>query len=69
MLYCIRKLGDADKWYAHLETGFAGGNMLLQGSVLGVGCWFGTELSGDERVEVHEAVDVPIINTAISELI
>jgi len=27
---------DRDKWYAHLETGFVGGNMLLQGSAIGV---------------------------------
>ena len=37
---------DVDKWYARLETGFVGGNMLLQGSALGAGCWFMTELSG-----------------------
>ena len=51
---------DVDRWYARLETGFAGGNMLLQGSALGLGCWFGTVLSGDERVEMREMVDVPI---------
>ena len=41
---------DMAKWYAHLDTGFAAGNMLLQGSALGVGCWFTTELS--EAVQV-----------------
>ena len=51
---------DVDKWYVHLETGFAAGNMLLQGSALGMGCWFTMELSGDERVEMRKAVDVPI---------
>jgi hypothetical protein len=45
---------DVDKWYARLKTGFAAGNMLLQGSTLGMGCLFTTELSGDAQVEIRE---------------
>ena len=50
---CIVLCLDAegvDKWYARLETGFVGGNVLLPGSALGMGCWFTTELSGDVQV-------------------
>ena len=43
---------DVDRWYARLETGFVGGNMLLQGSAQGMGCWFTTGLSGDVPVVV-----------------
>ena len=55
---------DVDKWYARLETGFAAGNMLLQGSALGVGCWFTTELTSTEKGDIQkttgiEKVDVP----------
>jgi hypothetical protein len=57
---------DVDKWYVRLETGFVGGNMLLQGSALGAGCWFTAELSGDVQVSVREvagveAVDIPVV--------
>jgi hypothetical protein len=34
---------DIDKCYTRLEAGFAGGNMLLQGPAMGVGCWFTTD--------------------------
>ncbi|MBU4222957.1 MAG: nitroreductase family protein [Euryarchaeota archaeon] len=40
---------DMDKWYARLEAGFVTGNMLLQGSAIGVGRWFTTGLGDDER--------------------
>ena len=45
---------DVDKWYARLETGFAGGNMLLQGSALGMGCWFTTELTSIEQGDIQK---------------
>ncbi len=51
---------DVDKWYARLETGFAAGNMLLQGSALGAGCWFTTELSGDVQMEMREVIGAEV---------
>ncbi len=39
---------DIDKWYARLEAGFVAGNLLMQGSAIGVGCWFTTEVSDEE---------------------
>ncbi len=45
---------DVDKWYARLEAGFVAGNMLLQGSAMGVGCWFNTDLTGEERFRIRE---------------
>ena len=51
---------DVDRWYARLETGFVGGNMLLQGSALGVGCWFTTELSGDVQVGIREVIGAEV---------
>ncbi|MBW6519362.1 MAG: nitroreductase family protein [ANME-2 cluster archaeon] len=51
---------DRSKWYAHLETGFVGGNMLLQGSAMGVGSWFTTELSEDAQLGIQEVVEVKV---------
>ncbi len=56
---------DMDKWYARLEAGFVAGNMLLQGSAIGVGCWFTTGLNDSEQVRMGKAIglekaDVPI---------
>jgi hypothetical protein len=61
---------DMDKWYARLETGFAAGNMLLQGLALGVGCLFTTGLSGDVQVEIREVIgaevgDVPFVVVSV----
>jgi len=38
-LYIILSLDadDVDKWYARLEAGFVAGNLLLQGSAIGMG--------------------------------
>ena len=47
---------DVDRWYARPETGFVAGNMLLQGSALGVGCRFTTELSGDVQAGIREVI-------------
>ncbi len=57
---------DIDKWYARIEAGFVGGNMLLQGSAIGVGCWFTTDMTGEERYRIREtaapgAGDVPFV--------
>ena len=51
---------DVDKWYARLETGFAAGNMLLQGLALGAGCLFMTELSEDVQVGIREVIEVEV---------
>ncbi len=45
---------DVDKWYARLEAGFVAGNILLQGSAIGVGCWFTTGLRDDERKSMRD---------------
>ena len=63
MLYCaVSDAEDVDKWYVRLETGFAAGNMLLQGSALGMGCWFTTELSGDVQVGTREVIGAEVID-------
>ncbi|MDP2844636.1 MAG: nitroreductase family protein [Candidatus Methanoperedens sp.] len=56
---------DRDKWYARLEAGFVVGNILMQGSAMGVGCWFTTGLKDNEQVRIGKAIglekaDVPI---------
>ncbi|MBU4221608.1 MAG: nitroreductase family protein [Euryarchaeota archaeon] len=52
-LYIILSLDadDIDKWYARLEAGFVAGNILMQGSAMGVGCWFTTGLSDEDRMK------------------
>jgi nitroreductase len=57
---------DMDKWYARLEAGFVAGNILLQGSAMGIGCWFTTDLTGEEHYRICEtagpgAEDVPFV--------
>ena len=47
---------DMDKWYARLEAGFVAGNMLLQGSAIGAGCWFTTGLNDSEQVRIGKAI-------------
>jgi nitroreductase len=51
---------DIDKWYARLEAGFAGGNMLLHGSAIGVGCWFTTGLRDDEIRGIRKATGIKV---------
>ncbi|MCG2735855.1 MAG: nitroreductase family protein [Candidatus Methanoperedenaceae archaeon] len=66
MLYIVLSIDadDMDKWYARLEAGFVARNMLLQGSAMGVGCWFTTGLGDDEKQQVREVAgiekDVPL---------
>ena len=40
--------------YAHRGRG------LLQGSVLGAGCWFTTELNGDVQMEMREVIGAEV---------
>jgi hypothetical protein len=45
---------DIDKCYTRLEAGFVAGNILMQGSAMGVGCWFTTGLRDDERKSMRD---------------
>ena len=49
---------DMDKWYARLEAGFVAGNMLLQGSAIGVGCRVTTGFGDDEKQQVREVAGI-----------
>ncbi len=56
---------DIDKWYARLEAGFVGGNILLQGSSIRVECWVTRGLNDSEQVRIGKAIglerdDLPI---------
>ncbi len=51
---------DIDKWYARLEAGFVAGNMLLQGSAMGVRSWFTMELVVEKRDSFHEVTGIKI---------
>ena len=45
--------------YAHLETGFVAGNMLIQATAIGLGCHFKTELTLCERSGIQVTTNVP----------
>ncbi len=67
ILYIVLSLDadDMDKWYARLEAEFVAGIMLLQGSAMGVWCWFTTGLNDNEQVRTGKAIglgkaDVPL---------
>jgi hypothetical protein len=45
--------------YAHLETGFAAGNMLIQATAIGLGCHFKTELTAIERSNIQGTTTIP----------
>jgi len=45
--------------YAHLETGFVAGNMLIQASAIGLGCHFKTELPSGEQGSIQTATSIP----------
>ena len=52
--FTILSLDDVDKWYARLEAGFVAGNILMQGSAIGVGGWFTTGLRDYERKSMRD---------------
>ena len=62
MLYIVLSIDadDMDKWYARLEAGFVAGNILVQGSAIGVGCWFTTGVSDDERKSMHDFTGINV---------
>ncbi|MDH4240699.1 MAG: nitroreductase family protein [Phycisphaerae bacterium] len=45
--------------YAHLETGFVAGNMLIQATAIGLGCHFKTELTPVERSSIQATTAIP----------
>ena len=45
--------------YAHLETGFVAGNMLIQATVIDLGCHFKTELTLGERSNIQGTTTIP----------
>ncbi len=45
--------------YAHLETGFAAGNMLIQATAIGLGCHFKTELTVHDRSNIQVTTTIP----------
>jgi hypothetical protein len=45
--------------YAHLEAGFAAGNMLIQATAIGLGCHFKTELTVNERNNIQVTTTIP----------
>ena len=49
---------DMEKWYARLETGFVGGNMLLQASALDMGCYFNTQLTNTQQNNVQKITGI-----------
>jgi len=67
-LYIILSLDpdDMDKWFARLEAGFVAGNILMQGSAIGVGCWFTTGLGDDEQVRIDKAIGLEIDDLPIA---
>jgi len=45
--------------FAHLETGFVAGNMLIQASAIGLGCHFKAELTSSEQKSIQSATSIP----------
>jgi hypothetical protein len=45
--------------YAHLETGFVAGNMLIQATAIELGCHFKTALSYTEQKSIQSATNIP----------
>jgi len=67
-LYIVLSLDadDMDKWYALLEAGVVAGNILMQGSAIGVGRWFTTGLGDYERKSMRDFTgmnmdDIPFV--------
>jgi hypothetical protein len=49
----------AGEEYAHLETGFTAGSMLIQATAIGLGCHFKTELTAVERSSIQGITTIP----------
>jgi hypothetical protein len=49
--------------WALLETGFVAGNVLVQASVIGLGCHFDTALTSDQQAAIRKATGIPSSDT------
>ena len=49
----------AGEEYAHLETGFVAGSMLIQATAIDLGCHFKTQLTLDERSNIQGTTTIP----------
>ena len=60
VILCI-DADDLEDWgaWAKIETGFAAGNMLLQASALGLGCYFNTNLTTQEQSNIQNTTGIP----------
>ena len=45
--------------YAHLETGFVAGSMLIQAAAMELGCHFKTQLTSGEQKNIQAATNIP----------
>jgi hypothetical protein len=50
---------NAGQEFAQLETGFVAGNMLMQATVVGLGCHFTSKLTAAEQKAVRAATSIP----------
>jgi len=50
---------NAGQQYAQLEAGFVAGNMLIQASALGLGCYFKPNLTSAEQKSIQAATGIP----------
>jgi hypothetical protein len=58
VIICLDSL-YAGQEYAHLETGFAAGSMLIQATAIDLGCHFTTALSSTEQKSIQSATNIP----------
>jgi hypothetical protein len=58
VIICLDSL-YAGQGYAHLETGFAAGSMLIQATAIDLGCHFTTALSSTEQKSIQSATNIP----------
>jgi len=58
VILCLDSL-YAGQQYAHLETGFVAGNMLIQASAIGLGCHFKSELVTSEQESIQAVTSIP----------
>ena len=49
--------------YAHLETGFVAGNMLIQATAIDLGCHFKPALTSTEQRNIQSATNIPASHT------
>jgi hypothetical protein len=62
IVICLGKTTQEQNW-ALLETGFVSGNILVQASVIGLGCHFDTALTSDQQAAIREVTGIPSSDT------